>query len=75
VDGVLIPVHLLVNGATVIREEGWRTSPICTSSLITTTSFWPRGCRPKSYLDSGNRGDFANAPGVARLHVDPMARE
>jgi len=33
------------------------------------------GLPAESYLDSGNRGDFANAPGVARLHVDPMARD
>ena len=47
VDGVLIPVRYLLNGATVRAGRRRGRSPIGTSSCARTTCCWPKGCRPK----------------------------
>jgi hypothetical protein len=72
VDGVLIPVHLLVNGATVIREDGVADITYLHVELDHHDIILAEGLPAESYLDTGNRGNFANAPGVARLHADRM---
>jgi hypothetical protein len=69
VEGVLIPVRYLVNGATIRREM---------RSLVT---YWhveldrhdvilAEGLPCESYLDTGNRGAFANGGGAVLLHPD-----
>jgi hypothetical protein len=69
VDGVLIPVRYLVNGATVVREAR------------ETVSYWhvelqrhdlllAEGLACESFLDTGNRGAFANGGAYANLHPD-----
>jgi Hint domain len=75
VDGVLIPVHLLVNGATVMRDQDVADITYLHVELDRHDIILAEGLPAESYLDTGNRGDFANAPGVARLHADLMARD
>jgi hypothetical protein len=69
IDGVLIPVRNLVNGATIVQETA------------KSVSYWhvelPRhdillaeGLECESYLDTGNRGAFANGGGAVMLHPD-----
>jgi hypothetical protein len=60
VDGVLIPIRHLVNGATILRET------------VASVAYWhvelashdillAEGLPAESYLDTGNRAAFANA--------------
>ena len=64
VNGVLIPVHLLVNGATVVREAGVAEVTYWHVELDRHDILLAEGMAAESYLDTGNRGDFANgAPG------------
>ncbi len=69
VDGVLIPVRYLVNGAT-IRQ-------LCVPSV----TYWhlelpqhdvvlAEGLPAESYLDTGNRCAFANGGGAVQMHPD-----
>jgi hypothetical protein len=69
VDGVLIPVRTLVNGATIARQpvgriEYWHVELPAHGVLIA------QGLPAESYLDTGNRGAFANGGGSIHLHPD-----
>ena len=68
-DGVLIPVRYLLNGASIAQEE------------CDTVTYWhvelpahdvilAEGLPAESYLDTGNRAAFANGGAVAMLHAD-----
>jgi hypothetical protein len=67
--GVLIPVRYLVNDATIVQED------------VPSVTYWhvelerhdvvsAAGLAVESYLDTGNRGDFANGTGAVKLHPD-----
>jgi hypothetical protein len=69
IDGVLIPIRYLVNGATIAQQ------------VVDSVSYWhvelPRhavlfaeGLATESYLDTGNRGAFANGGAAVRMHAD-----
>jgi hypothetical protein len=69
IDGVLIPVRYLVNGATIVQERA------------DAVSYWhvelPRhgillaeGLTCESYLDTGNRAAFQNGGPAQMLHPD-----
>ncbi len=69
VDGVLIPVRYLLNGATILQEE------------VAAVTYWhveldhhavilAEGLPAESYLDTGNRAAFANGGGAVQLHAD-----
>jgi hypothetical protein len=67
VDGVLIPIRGLVNGATILRETVesiayWHVE------LPTHDILLAEGLPAESYLDTGNRAAFANA-GVTMLQA------
>jgi hypothetical protein len=67
VDGVLIPARRLVNGATILVER----VPAITYwhvELATHDVLLAEGLPAESYLDTGNRAAFANAP-VAALRA------
>ena len=69
VDGVLVPVRYLLNDATIVQEAAdevtyWHVE------LERHDVIEAAGLAVESYLDTGNRGDFANAPGVVRLHPE-----
>lgn len=74
VDGVLVPVGLLVNGATIVQEEV-ESIRYFHVELDTHDVLLADGLPCESYLDDGNRTSFANAEGHVALHgrLDPVS--
>ena len=69
VAGALIPIRCLLNGATVAREPAESVTYLHVE-LDTHDVLLAEGLPCESYLDTGNRGNFANGGPVARLHPD-----
>jgi hypothetical protein len=67
--GVLIPVRYLLNGATVVQERV-RAVTYWHVELERHAVMRAAGLPVESYLDTGNRADFANGPGPRRLYPD-----
>lgn len=67
-DGLLIPVELLVNGATIIQETDCRTVTYFHVELDAHDVLLAEGLPAESYLDTGNRDFFANGGGPIALH-------
>ena len=68
-DGVLVPVRYLVNGATITQQpvsriEYWHVELAAHDVLLA------QGLPVESYLDTGNRGAFANGGGPIEAHPD-----
>ena len=63
-DGVLVPAGLLVDGAR-IRQEDVETIEYFHVELASHDVILAEGAPAESYLDTGNRDTFANAPLVA----------
>jgi hypothetical protein len=74
IGGVLIPVGLLVNGATIRREDACRSVTYFHVELETHDVLLAQGLAAESYLDTGNRGMFQNAGQPLTLHPDLSAR-
>lgn len=76
VEGVLVPVGYLVNGATIVQEsvESIRYFHI---ELETHDVLLAEGLPCESYLDDGNRTSFANSREAVALHgrLDPKSWE
>lgn len=70
-DGMLVPIELLINGATIVRDTACRTVTYYHIELETHDVLLADGLATESYLDTGNRAFFANAGGAVRLHPDP----
>ena len=70
VDGVLIPVRYLLNGATLAQEEAVATIAYWHVELPRHGVLLAEGLPAESYLDSGNRAAFANAGTLALAHAD-----
>lgn len=68
-DGVLIPIRYLVNGTTIaqVRRDSVTYYHI---ELATHDVLLAEGAAAESYLDTGDRSNFANAPGTTQLHPD-----
>jgi autotransporter passenger strand-loop-strand repeat protein len=69
VDGVLVPIRYLVNDATIVQEPTdqvtyWHVE------LPQHDVLFAEGLPAESYLDTGNRGAFANGGGALMLHPD-----
>ncbi len=69
IDGVLIPVRYLINDATITQEARdnvtyWHVE-LEQHDLLSAD-----GLACESYLDTGNRGAFANGGGAVQLHPD-----
>lgn len=69
IDGVLIPVRYLINGATIVQEPVdavtyWHVE------LETHDILLAEGLPCESYLDTGNRGAFENGGPAVQLHPD-----
>lgn len=79
-DGCLIPARQLVNGATIYVDVTLEAVDYYHLELDAHAILIADGLPAESYLDTGNRGFFANA-GVPLLHpatmndVDPPTRE
>jgi hypothetical protein len=76
VDGVLIPAHALINGATVIQEAVERVRYFHIE-LDAHDVILAEGLPCESYLDDGNRTSFGNSPEFTALHgrLDPKSWE
>ncbi len=69
VDGVLIPVRYLVNGATIVQERAARVT-YWHVEFARHGVMLAEGLPCESYLDTGNRGAFANGGAVVQQHPD-----
>src|SRR6185437_13964321 len=67
VDGVLIPIIRLANGANVAQVRVERVSYFHVE-LETHDVLLAEGLPAESFLDCGSRSGFANAPGPVDLH-------
>ena len=67
--GMLVPVRYLVNGATVRQEQRERVTYLHVE-LERHDVLLADGLPCESYLDTGNRGAFANGGSVAQAHPD-----
>ncbi len=67
-DGALIPARLLVNGRTILHDRACDRVAYYHVELDAHDVLLAEGLPAESWLDTGNRGMFANAPTcVARL--------
>ncbi len=66
VDGVLIPVRYLLNGASIVQEQ-WDAVTYWHVELDRHDVLLAEGLAVESYLDTGNRADFANGGTVVRM--------
>ncbi len=69
-DGMLIAARQLLNGSTIRRETGWRVVEYFHVELDSHALLLAEGLAAESYLDTGNRGLFANADEPLVLHPD-----
>ncbi len=67
--GILVPVRYLVNGATIRQEPAGRIT-YWHVELDRHDVVMAEGLAVETYLDTGNRGAFANGGGAAQLHPD-----
>ncbi|MDA8252064.1 MAG: Hint domain-containing protein [Rhodospirillales bacterium] len=74
VDGALIPVRLLLNGATVVQEPRTGRIRYLHIELGSHDVVLAEGLPAESYLDTGNRAAFDNGGKVQALHPDFAAR-
>jgi len=78
VDGALIPIRLLMNGASIRQETGVPLVHYFHIELDRHDLLLADGTQAESYLDTGNRGMFANADAPLVLHprlADPAAQQ
>ncbi|MDE2580414.1 MAG: Hint domain-containing protein, partial [Rhodospirillales bacterium] len=68
--GRLVPIRLLVNDATILRETRRRTVTYFHVELDSHDLLLAEGLAAESYLDTGNRGVFENADAPIVLHPD-----
>jgi hypothetical protein len=70
VDGKLICARQLINGTTIRQEAGWTSVDYFHVELDGHAILLAEGLPTESYLDTGNRGFFANADEPIVLHPD-----
>jgi hypothetical protein len=70
----LVPIRLLVNGASIAREPARCVVTYLHVELDRHALLLAEGLPAESYLDTGNRADFANGGPVGRLHPAFNAR-
>jgi hypothetical protein len=68
-EGVLVPIRYLLNGATVAQEPPGRITYFHVE-LEAHDVLFAEGLPAESYLDTGNRAAFDNAPGAVMLTAD-----
>jgi Hint domain len=73
VDGVLVPVMHLVNGATILREKGLGAVSYFHIELDRHDVLMAEGLEVESYLDTGNRGEFHQELGIRGNAARPCA--
>jgi Hint domain len=70
VDGKLICARQLVNGTTIRQEKGWTSVEYFHVELDAHAILLAEGLPAESYLNTGNRGFFANSGEPLVLHPD-----
>jgi Hint domain len=70
VDGKLICARQLVNGTTIRQELDWATVDYYHVELDQHAILLAEGLPAESYIDTGNRGFFANSGAPMVLHPD-----
>ncbi|HEY0183274.1 MAG TPA: Hint domain-containing protein, partial [Rhodopila sp.] len=70
VDGLLIPVRLLQNGASILSDNRITAVRYFHVELDRHAILLAEGLAAESYLDTGNRGAFENADAPLLLHPD-----
>jgi hypothetical protein len=70
VDGRLICARQLANGTTIRPERGWTVVDYYHVELDRHAILLAQGLPAESYLDTGNRGFFANSGAPRVLHPD-----
>jgi hypothetical protein len=70
VDGALIAVRLLINGTTIRQDLGCQAVTYYHVELDRHAVLLAEGLPAESYLDTGNRGFFANSGAPLVLHPD-----
>jgi hypothetical protein len=70
VDGKLICARQLVNGSTIRPERDWAAVDYYHVELDSHAILLAEGLPAESYLDTGNRGFFANSGAPLVLHPD-----
>src|SRR5208337_3302087 len=73
VDGVLIQISKLVNGATIVQVPRHEVT-YWHVELDQHDVLLAEGLQVESYLDTGNRNAFANAESFVELHPDFMPK-
>lgn len=68
VEGRLICAHQLINGTTIRQEQGLSAVEYFHVELDAHSILLAEGLPTESYLDTGNRGFFANADEPLMLH-------
>lgn len=68
-DGVLIPARRLVNGTTITQVQVASVT-YHHIELPAHEVLLAEGAAAESYLDTGDRMNFTNAPGATKLHPD-----
>ncbi len=77
VDGMLVPIRYLENGATILRERRDRVAYYHVE-LARHDIVLSEGLGSESYLDTGNRDDFVRlrrAPGESAAQAEEAARQ
>jgi hypothetical protein len=69
-NGMLIPVRLLRNGASIVREDDCRAVTYYHVELDSHDVLLAEGLAAESYLDTGNRASFENAAIVSASPPD-----
>lgn len=72
-DGILIPAFALCNGATITQHDVDEVTYYHVECERHTVLL-AEGVPAESYLDTGNRSFFTNAPGAVALHPDLAAQ-
>jgi hypothetical protein len=72
IDGALIPIRLLVNGATIRQQTRLSEVQYFHIELDRHDLLIANGLAAESYLDTGNRGMFTNAEAPLVLHPRPQ---
>jgi hypothetical protein len=73
VDGMLVCIRQLVNGATIRPDPGWTAVDYYHVELDEHAILVAEGLTAESYVDTGNRGFFANSGGPLTLYPDMTA--
>ncbi|GAA5266597.1 hypothetical protein ACOSOMT5_P3026 [Acidiphilium sp. MT5] len=66
----LVPIRMLVNGGTIVADNYARSITYYHVELDRHDVLIAEGLAAESYLDTGNRGNFANANGAISLVPD-----